>query len=106
MMDDPAELFKWVAGLAVFALGFILRRVEKVVDAHEASIVELHKQHTALREDMLRDYMRNDQIDAVKRDIIGRVDRLEASFTKHAETQEQRTQRLLEDIRDSLGRRG
>lgn len=105
-MVNAADLLSYAIGVVIAAIAFILRRVEKTVDEHSTAIEDLKKADTAVKEDILRNYIRSEQIEDVKQDIIGRVDRLETSFTKHAETQEHRTQRLLEEIRDALARRG
>lgn len=87
---EPRTLFQFwdlvlilVQG-AIAVAGFIgammIQRLIKAIDSLTLADAELHDRLTTYREDMLRNYVRNEQLEPIKKDIIGRVDKMEMSF--------------------------
>jgi uncharacterized membrane protein len=95
-------LINGLLAILFFVLTFMMQRLAKVVDglvAQDSELIKLIQDH---REDVLRNYVHRDAIEPMKKDIIGRVDRLEAAFTRHSEEQDRRVVSLLESLRDDL----
>lgn len=68
-----------VAGfVGALMINRLIKSIDKLGEADEA----LHARLTAYREDMLTNYVRHEHLDTVKKDMIGRVDRLELSVTR------------------------
>ena len=101
-MGNSDVTMLWVlngaTALLFFALTFAVNRITKklddltkkdenlheIIEKRSAEISDLVNTH---REDLLRNYVRQEHLEPLKKDIIGRVDRLEAAFNRHSEDQ-------------------
>ena len=110
--------------LLFFALTFAINRIAGKLDDLTRADAALHEliakntaaQHEMLtkrsadlfdlvnmhREDLLRNYVRQEHLEPLKKDIIGRVDRLEAAFNRHSEEQDSKVLTALEALRLDL----
>lgn len=66
--------------IAGFAITILIGRLTKAIDRLTEADKVINERITAHREDTIRTYVRTDQMDGLKNDVIGRVNRLEGSF--------------------------
>lgn len=94
MTDTEFQLVMFGAQTAIALAGFIgafilhrlfkaIEELRKVDAAFDARLVEY-------REDMLKNYVRQEHLGSIKQDIIGRVDRFETCIVRALAEQEQR----------------
>lgn len=88
--------------LAGFLGALMINRLIKAVDSLTIADGEIHTRITAYREDMLRNYVRIEQLSSVKQDIIGRVDRFELSITKMFNDHRQQERDTIESLKDLM----
>ena len=82
--------------IAGFVVALMINRLIKTVDGLTAADTAIREQILAYREDMLRNYVRNDQLEPIKKDILGRVDRMELSFKEALMAHEHRELRMYQ----------
>lgn len=70
--------------------------------ALEEALEALDVRLTQHREDVLRNYVHRESLDPLKKDIIGRVDRFEASILALLANQEQRYQDQYKELRNAV----
>lgn len=97
-------LVNGLLAILFFVLTFSVNRLTKAIDelgSRDVALTALINEH---REDLLRNYVRQEHLEPLKKDIIGRVDRLEAAFTRHSEEQDRRVLTALEALRLDLAK--
>lgn len=82
--------------LAGFLGALMINRLIKAVDALTAADGQIYEKLAAYREDMLRNYVRNEQLDPIKKDLLGRIDRMEISFKEALMDHEHRELRMYQ----------
>lgn len=96
--------------LAGFIGAMMIGRLIKAIDRLAAEDAVLHNRITEHREDMLANYVRNDKLESVRKDMIGRVDRFEISVSKMFTEAEGRQNAVMSGIRElihtAMDRRG
>lgn len=82
-MDKDTVFFiiSALLGLLGAALSFMMKRMMKSMDDLVKEDQALHEKLRQHREDMIANYVRHEQLSEIKKDIIGRVDRMETSIT-------------------------
>lgn len=80
--------------VAGFVGAMMIQRLIKAIDSLTMADAELHSRLTSYREDMLRNYVRNEQLEPIKKDIIGRVDKMELSFKEALMAHEHREMQI------------
>lgn len=88
--------------LAGFIGALMINRLIKSIDKLSTEDNILHDRITSHREDMLANYVRHDQMEAVKRDLIGRVDRFELAVTRLFTEADKRYSDAISDLKSLI----
>ena len=95
-------LVQALIALAGFVGALMIGRLIKAIDNLSTEDAALHARITAHREDVLANYVRHDQIESVRKDLIGRVDRFELALTKMFSDHEKRESDTINEIKQWL----
>ena len=94
--------------VAGFIISFSIARLIKAIDRLTQEDKHLHERISEHREDVLRNYIRADtvthQLDSMKKDVLGRMDRMDASFKEALMAHEHREREEIL-MRNKLGGR-
>ena len=112
MSDMQLTLFSIGLQAIVACVGFIfvllinrqIAQGEAQRRAMEESLEALDQRITQHREDVLCNYVHRESLEPLKKDVIGRVDRFEASILALLASQEQRHQDQYKDLRNEIRR--
>ena len=85
--------------IAGFVGAFMINRLIKSIDGLKAADAALEQRLLDHREDVLRNYVRHEHLEPMKKDIIGRVDRFETSIIRSLSEIEQRTNERMKELR-------
>ena len=85
--------------IAGFVGAFMINRLIKAIDGLKAADAALEQRLLDHREDVLRNYVRHEHLEPMKKDIIGRVDRFETSIIRSLAEIEQRTNERMKELR-------
>lgn len=96
-MDKELILILVNSAIAVagFVMVWFINRLTKAIDKLVSEDAAIHERITAHREDVLKNYVRSEHLEGIKKDVIGRVDRLEGSFKEALATHEHRERENL-----------
>lgn len=85
--------------IAGFVGAFMINRLVKAIDGLKAADAALEERLIDHREDVLRNYVRHEHLEPMKKDIIGRVDRFETSIIRSLSELEHRTTDRMKELR-------
>ena len=89
-------LVQALIAIAGFIGAMMINRLIKSIDGLSAADAAIWEKLNHYREDMLRNYVRNEQLEPIKKDIIGRVDRMEMSFKEALMAHEHREMQIYQ----------
>lgn len=103
MIESSLSLITLVIQSAIAIAGFVgafmINRLIKAIDGLKAADAVLEQRLMDHREDVLRNYVRHEHLEPMKKDIIGRVDRFETSIIRSLTEIEQRTNERMKELR-------
>lgn len=85
--------------IAGFVGAFMINRLIKAIDGLKAADAAIEQKLLDHREDMLKNYVRQEHLEPMKKDIIGRVDRFETSVIRGLSELEHRTNERMRELR-------
>lgn len=85
--------------IAGFVGAFMINRLIKAIDGLKAADAAIEQKLLDHREDMLKNYVRHEHLEPMKKDIIGRIDRFETSVIRSVSEMEHRTNERMKELR-------